>query len=91
MGMFIRFRKNNSNGKILNLLTLSLSILSKVAVFLFWQVHNGTKITEFAVFLWSPHFSFQVSIRGWELKWDCLPRVNRDPLTLNAKSGGMNM
>jgi len=39
--MVIRFRKDDRNGKIPNLFTLSLSILSKMAIFLLWQVHNG--------------------------------------------------
>lgn len=85
LGTFIRFRRDDRNGKILNLFTLFLSILSEMVVFLLQQVHNGKKITEFAGFLSSPHFDFQVGIRGQELKSECLHRINRDSLTLNPK------
>lgn len=82
VGMFIGFRKDYRNGKTLNLFTLSHSILSKM-VLLLWSGHNRKKMTDFAGFLWSPHFNLQVNICGQELKSDGLHRTNQGSLTLN--------
>lgn len=87
LGLFIGFREDYRNGRILNLFTLFHSILSKM-VFVLWSAHNRKKNDWVCCFSLESFYQFT---GGQELTSDYLHRVNQGSLTLTPKWSGMNV